>query len=53
MKEEQFLRQVHKLENGAKTDAKRLQEKYETMMLARQRESERAIQELEDKLTRA
>jgi hypothetical protein len=35
MKEEQFLRQVHKLESSQKSEAKRLQEKYDSMLLSR------------------
>ena len=35
MKEEQFLRQTHKLESQQKSEGKRLQEKYEIMLLAR------------------
>jgi len=53
IKEEQFLRQVHKLEAQAKADAKRAQERYESVVHVRQKENERALQELEDKLTRA
>ena len=43
IKEEQFLRQVHKLEAQAKADAKRAQEKLESLLHARQREAERAL----------
>ena len=53
MKEEEFLRQVHKLDSEQKADAKRLQERYESMMASRNRENERSLQELEDKLTHA
>jgi tellurite resistance protein len=53
MKEEQFLRQVHKLESQTKSESKRLQERYESMMHTRQRENERTLQELEEKLSRS
>ena len=40
MKEEQFVRQTHKLETHNKSEAKRLQEKYEGMLQARLRDNE-------------
>ena len=53
MKEEQFLRQVQKTESQAKNDTKRYSEKYESMMHSRQREYDRKLEELEDKITSA
>lgn len=53
MKEEQFLRQVHKTEADAKSDTKKIQEKFESMMHARQREHDRRSEELDEKLNRS
>lgn len=52
IKEEQFKRLVLKSQNESKQDAKRMQEKYESMIQTRSRESERRLEELEDKLNR-
>lgn len=43
MKEEQFMRQVTKLETQNKSDAKRLQDKYQLMINSRSRENDRAL----------
>lgn len=53
MKEQQFLRQVHKLESEAKKDLQRLVDKHENNVRARDRENEKAIEELEERLLRA
>lgn len=52
MKEEQFLRTVHKQETSQKSELKRTQERFESMMHARLRESERKYEEMEDRLNR-
>lgn len=53
MKEQQFLRQVHKLESEAKKDLQRLVDKHENNVRARDRENEKTIEELEERLLRA
>lgn len=52
MKEEQFLRTVHKQETSQKSELKRTQERFESMMHARLRESDRKYEEMEDRLSR-
>jgi hypothetical protein len=50
MKEQQFLRQIHKIEGEARKEAQRLTEKHEGAMSTRVREYERTIEEVEDRL---
>ena len=50
MKEQQFLRQVQKLEADSRKEARRLQDKHEALLKARQREWERTFEEVEDKM---
>ena len=50
MKEQQFLRQIHKIEGEARKEAQRLTEKHEGAMSTRVREYERIIEEVEDRL---
>lgn len=53
MKEQQFLRQIQKTESESKHEVRRLQDKYDSMLLSRQREWERKLEELEERLGRA
>ena len=53
LKEEQFVRQVHKAESVQKQEAARQAQVYDSKMQARQRDMRKAIEDLEDKLTQA
>jgi chromosome segregation ATPase len=53
MKEQQFLRQIHKIESEARKEGQRLQDKHESAIQTQRREYERSIEELEDRLTRS
>ena len=53
MKEQQFLRQVHKLEGELRKDTARLNERHEAQVAVKTREWERAIEELEERYMRA
>ena len=50
LKEEQFLKQVHKAEAEAKSDVKRAQIRFSSQLTTKAREMERRIEDLEDKL---
>ena len=50
LKEEQFVRQVHKAESTQKSEVKRAQDKYDSMLHARQRDMLARVEDLEDKL---
>ena len=53
MKEQQFLRQIHKIEGEAKRDAQRLSDKHESALSTRVREFDRTTEEIEDRLQRS
>lgn len=53
LKEEQFVRQIHKAESAAKQDAAKQVHLFDSKLQSRQREFRKAIEDLEDKLTRA
>ena len=53
LKEEQFVRQVHKAENVSKQENAKQVQIYESKMQARQRDMRKAIEDLEDKLSSA
>lgn len=53
LKEEQFVRQVHKTEAGSKQESAKQIQIYESKMQSRQRDMRKAIEDLEDKLTAA
>ena len=50
LKEEQFVRQVHKAEAVQKQEGAKQVQIYESKMQSRQRDMRKAIEELEDKL---
>ena len=50
LKEEQFIRMVHKAEADQKSEVKRAQMRFESQLTTRGRDMERRIEELEDKL---
>lgn len=52
LKEEQFLRQIQKVESQSRQDLKRHQEKFESQLHSRKRESDRKVDDLEEKMTR-
>lgn len=51
LKEEQFMRIVHKAETDSKTEIRKSQLRYESQLTTRTRDMERRIEDLEDKLT--
>jgi hypothetical protein len=51
LKEEQFMRLIHKTESEAKAEVRKTQLKYESQLTTRQRDMERRIEDLEDKLS--
>ena len=53
LKEEQFVRQVHKSEAVLKQESAKQVQIYESKMQSRQRDMRKAIEDLEDKLTAA
>ena len=53
LKEEQFVRQVHKAEAVLKQESAKQVQIYESKMQSRQRDMRKAIEDLEDKLTAA
>jgi hypothetical protein len=53
LKEEQFMRIVHKAETESKTEIRKTQVRYESQLLARTKDMERRIEDLEDKLNSA
>jgi len=52
MKEQQFIRQIHKVEADARKEAARLQERHDSNLSSKTREFERTIEELEERLNR-
>jgi len=52
LKEQQFLRQVHKLEGDLRRETARLKERHEAQMTVKEREWERAIEEIEERYVR-
>lgn len=52
MKEQQFIRQVQKVEGEGRRELEKARERAETERVTREREHERALEELEDRLTR-
>jgi len=50
LKEEQFIRQVHKAESTQKAEVKKTQVTYEQKLTSRQRDMEKRVEDLEDKL---
>ena len=53
LKEEQFVRQVHKAESVQKQEAAKQMQIYESKLQSRQRDMRKALEDLEDKLTAA
>lgn len=53
LKEEQFVRQIQKTESTQKQETAKLHTVYESKMQSRQRDMNRAIEDLEDKLSTA
>ena len=52
LKEQQFVRQVHKLETDGRRELDKARERADTERLSRDRDHERAVEELEDRLNR-
>ena len=50
LKEEQFMRIVHKAETESKSEIRKCQVRYESQIVTRSRDTERRIEDLEDKL---
>ena len=53
LKEEQFVRQVHKAESVQKQETAKQMQIYESKLQSRQRDMRKALEDLEDKLTAA
>ena len=53
LKEEQFMRVIHKTESESKTEVRKIQLRYESQMTQRSRDLERRTEDLEDKLTQS
>ena len=53
LKEEQFVRQIHKAESALKQETAKQSQVYESKMQTRQRDMNKAVEDLEDKMNNA